>query len=233
MIEDALRYPTTAEDSTETILLGGVFALLSWLVVPMLLVYGYVVLVIRETALAEGGGNDETVGPPETPPSFDEWGELLVDGLKVLVVGLVYAVVPSILFLVGVFALLVPVLATDGSGGAGALFVFGVLALMLVMTLLQLALLYVLPAAVAAMAMTDRLGAAFSFGTVRQIATSEGYLTGWAVALAVQILGNIVAVAAMATFVGIVLLPFISFYVYVAGGYAIGRGVRGVDLNAA
>jgi len=60
--------------------------LISFLITPVFLVYGYY-LVLKVTV----AGFDEL-------PDFDEWGDMLIDGLKVLIVGIVYMLPVIIIF---------------------------------------------------------------------------------------------------------------------------------------
>lgn len=82
-IEAVLRYPTRREDWVKTLLIGGVLTLFSVLVVPAIVVSGYVLAVIRGRTVGE-----------QAPPGFGDWGTLFVDGLKTWVVGVVYAIIP-------------------------------------------------------------------------------------------------------------------------------------------
>ena len=56
-IEDAISYPTRGEDGLERLLIGGVLVPLSMFVLPMFLVYGYLVRCLAAVAVGE-----------ETPP---------------------------------------------------------------------------------------------------------------------------------------------------------------------
>lgn len=222
MFEEAIRYPWNGERRVETIAIGGVLTLLSVLVFPAFLVYGYVVRVVRQVS----------AGETETPPVFDDWEALFVDGLKVFVVTLVYSLVPMAVFALAVFTWFVPVFVTAGEaprtlGVAGVLLGLAVALLALVASL---AMVYVVPAAVAAFARTGRVGAAFSPRELRSVGGSGAYATGWLVAFGVLVLASVVTSAVSATVVGAVLVPFVTFYGTVSAAYAIGDGIS--DLPA-
>ena len=171
-------------------------------------------------------------GETDTPPVFDDWGELLVDGLVVFGISLVYVLVPTVILLVGLFALLVPVGVSAGNG-AGALTAFGLIVTVVVALLSFLTLLaafYLLPAAVAAYARTGRFASAFSPSTLRPVGTDRSYAVAWLVAIVVGFLAQVVGGALAFTLVGVVLVPFVTFYGNVASAYAIGAGVADTSL---
>ncbi|MEN6573026.1 DUF4013 domain-containing protein, partial [Methanobacterium aggregans] len=78
IISDSIKYPSS---NWGKVLILGVICIASILIVPIFLVYGYVFRIIKATL----AGMDEL-------PEFDEIGEMFVDGLKILVVGIVYAI---------------------------------------------------------------------------------------------------------------------------------------------
>jgi len=225
MLEDAIKYPWAGERNVETLAIGGVLSLLGVFFVPILFVYGYLVRVIRQVASGE----------TDVAPAFDEWEELLVDGLVVFGISLVYVLVPTAVLAAGLFVLLVPVGVGVGVGGNGgsAVAVFGVL-VSLVVTLLGvvalLAAFYLVPAAVAAYARTGRFGSAFSASTLRTVGTDGSYAVAWLVALVIGFLAQVVGGALTLTLVGAVLVPFVTFYGNVASAYAIGAGVAETEL---
>ena len=78
IISDSIKYPST---SWGKVLILGIIMIASILIVPIFLVYGYMFRIIKATL----AGLDEL-------PEFDEIGEMFVDGLKVFVVAIVYAI---------------------------------------------------------------------------------------------------------------------------------------------
>jgi len=75
-----------SDDAIRTIAIGGLLSLLAFLVVPVFILAGYFIRVLNRTA-----------GGDEVPPVFDEWGELAVTGLQAVLIGVAYALVPTIL----------------------------------------------------------------------------------------------------------------------------------------
>lgn len=225
MLGDALRFPFAGDDGTKSLLLGGVMLLLGFLVLPALVAQGYFVRVLR----AAVAGDDEA-------PAFDDWVDLLVDGLQLLVIALAYVIVPTMLLMMVATVVLVggAAYAADSPGVAlGTLGVVGGLILAGALLLLLLAA-YLLPAATANFARHDNIAAAFDLGTVVDAAFSTDYLVAavlaFVVGVGVGILSLVLAVLTFGLF--LFLLAFVQFYVQVVVYHLFGRGfARALSLD--
>lgn len=227
MIEDALRYPWSGEQKVETILIGGVLALTSFLIVPALFSYGYLLRVIRRVS----------AGDDATPPSFEDWGELLTDGIVTMVILLAYMLVPSLTMSLVATVTFIPLAALASSAtGAESLIGSVTVVVFLVGTVLSLGLglltAYLLPAAVGAYAATGSIEAAFSPSTLRSLGGDSRFALAWLIAFTAVVLVQVISYAAMVTIVGIVVIPFLGFYGNVAAAYAIGAGIQETGLPA-
>ncbi|ELZ67539.1 DUF4013 domain-containing protein [Haloferax sp. Atlit-10N] len=212
MLSESLNYLRNGEDWVKTVLIGGVLGLLSFLIVPTFLVIGYLLRVVRATMKGD-----------EVPPVFDDWGDMAIDGVKGFAIVFVYALVPAIIAGVFGFAGIVGA-AAGGSDAAGAL--GGIVALVGLLLAFVLGLLaaYLIPAALSNYAETDRMGAAFDFGTLRPILTSGKYATAWLTAFAVLFASSIVVgVLNVIPLLGFVVGAFVTFYAAVAAYYIIGK----------
>jgi hypothetical protein len=134
------------------ILLGVLF---SWLLlIPAILaaalINGYMVEIIRKVVR---GNRDEL-------PEWDNWGDLIVDGLKVIVIQLVYAL-PAIILSV---CLVIPMAAVSDNAEGLSVFLSVVLSCFLILWAIVVSI--ALPAATAVFAATSDLAAAFHFGEV-------------------------------------------------------------------
>lgn len=134
------------------LLLGIVF---SWLLlIPLILAFallgGYGVAVTRQVM----GGNLDKL------PEWDNWGELIADGLKVIVIGIVYAL--PIIVLSICLGIPAGILAEDAQGLSS---LFSVL-LSCLSLLWAIVVSVALPAATAFWVAADDLSAAFRFGEV-------------------------------------------------------------------
>lgn len=220
MFEDALRYPTRGDDALTKVAIGGILGLLGFLIVPVILVFGYLVRVIR----------DVSAGVDDAPPPFDEWEQLFFDGLKATVITLVYTTVPALILAIALApVILVFGISVDGSGGGvpgivSALILLIVFAVGILAFLALLATTYVVPVAVTAFARTGRLGAAFSVRELRRIGWRSEFAIGWLIAAVITVLVGFAEGVLVATILGALLVPFLNFYGNVAGAYAIGAG---------
>jgi hypothetical protein len=208
--EEAINYPRSGEDPLRTVLIGGVLTLLGFLVIPIVLVLGYLMRVIR-TTLADD---------PD-PPAFEGWGELFRDGLYALVVAFVYLLIPAVVFGITVGGIAINAFLTGEVGFgtiAGSLVGFSLTAL------IGLLVWYVVPAALANVAAKDRIGAGFAFGELRSVIFTERYATAWLLALVVFIAGGIVVgILDVIPPLGFVAGGFVFFYVDVVAFRLYGR----------
>ena len=211
MLSDALRYPLEADGWVRTILIGGLLTVLSVLVVPAFLLQGYYVRVLR------GVTNDDPI-----PPVFDEWVDLSVDGLKLIVLNIlvviaVFVVQFGVVALLGTGALAAESAPMTDPGPAGG--VLGVLGMVILLAVIFLVS-YVAPAMIANFAREDSLSAAFDASTVLSGALSREYLIAWVLSVVVGIVLGTVATLLSLLIVGI----FGLFYVQVVTYYLFGRG---------
>ena len=82
VISDSIKYPS--RDWKKVIILGLLFVI-SFLIIPLFLLYGYLFRVIK----ASLAGVEEL-------PDFEEWGEMLIDGIKLFFVYIIY-LLPAII----------------------------------------------------------------------------------------------------------------------------------------
>ena len=211
-IEAVAKYPMESDDWIKTVGIGGVAMIFSFLVVPLLLVAGYLVRAIR--AGMEGA---------EEPPVFDEWGDLLKEGFVASVIGLVYQLVPIIVVSVFVGGSILAI-ATGSDAGAGV----GLLGLMggvFVGWILSLIFGYVGFAGVANYAREGNFGAGFDFGVISDVVTSRAYLVAWVYVIALNIVvGVIVGLLNIVPFLGAIVGLFVGFYALIIAGWLWGNG---------
>lgn len=249
MLADALRYLQHDDDWVRLTIIGGLLTFFGFLLVPLFVVAGYVLRVLRTTMT--GGEVDRAGGEfptderpaderstdglpvdeqaidgrmPSTPgvPGFEDWAALAVDGLKGVLVTVAYLLVPTIVggFTIG-FGVLAAVSDSGAVGVIGTLLALGGVLLTLALTLTAL---YVLPAALATFVETDRMARAFLPARLRPALTNRRYATGWVYALVTVVAANVVInVLVLFAGIGLLLAPFATFYASVMAAYIIGR----------
>ncbi len=160
----AFRFVVDDPDWIKKILLGGLFGLLSCILIGLFFVAGYLVRLVQRTARGEA----------RPLPDWDDLGGIFEDGLKAVALYLLYSVAAAavplalgcVLFLLGGGAS--ALLTGHGSGSdvaAGAMF-FGIIGLYAMIALSVMIVLVFLPAAFVRVALTGRFGAGFE---VREI----------------------------------------------------------------
>ena len=212
MFNESINYLRSSEEWVKTVLIGGVLSLLGFLIVPAILVVGYLMRVLR----ARMHGDEE-------PPVFDEWGDMLREGAYGFAIAIAYGIVPAIIGAV-LIAVGVGGAVAGGDSGASAL-VGGLVALVgaLVLLVLGLAVAYVLPAALANYVDTERFGSAFSVSDLRPVLFSGKYATAWAIGLVVVLVAGFVGgLLNVVPILGAVVAAFLSFYAIVAAYYCVG-----------
>ncbi|ADZ08585.1 hypothetical protein Metbo_0333 [Methanobacterium lacus] len=197
IISDSIKYPSS---SWGKVLILGIITIASILIVPFFLVLGYMFRIIKATL----AGIDEL-------PEFDEIGDMFVDGLKVFVVGFVYAIPVWILSaIVGLVTGGNSAAAVTSLGTGYALaFILGNIVFFIIAVIIGLIELM----AIANMAYNDGdLGTAFRFSEILDIIATIGwgkYIITYIVIVILAAIGVMIGVFTMFIIIGIILLPLI------------------------
>ncbi|ADQ69397.1 hypothetical protein C499_12530 [Halogeometricum borinquense DSM 11551] len=223
MLEEGISYPLDGDNALGRIVIGSLLIFGFILVVPVFLLYGYLVRVLEATAH----------GKPE-PPAFDDWGKMFVDGLKAFGVTLVYGFVP--------FALMGASLGVGLSGGASgsdtaAGLLGGIGALGFGVSFFAMFIIYYLvPAALTNMAVEDSFGAAFDISRLKDVLLSADYFVAWIIPFLLAFVAYVLTgfLVAITIGIGTLLVPTIQFYTNVAVFYMFGRAfgkVTGIETT--
>jgi hypothetical protein len=214
IISDSVKYPSS--DWTKIIILAVI------LLIPIVnfIGLGYVFRIIKATL----AGLDDL-------PDFDEVGDMFIDGLKILVVGIVYAIpVWIIAAIIGVIlSLIFPGSTTTYYTGADATAIIGgMIASYAVLIVVALIVGLVEIIAIANMAYYDgELGAAFRFSDILNYIATIGWGKYIIVYIVIALISAVIAI--LAGFIGLVLLfvgifitmPLAMSYIYMFGSRAI------------
>lgn len=197
IISESVKYPSS--DWKKVIILG-ILVIASVLIVPIFLVYGYVFRIMK----ASIAGLDEL-------PEFDELGEMFVDGLKIFVVALVYAIpiwiISAILGAITGTGMGTPTTSLDPT------MIWGALASSTVFIVVALIIGLVEIMAILNMAYYDgEIGAAFRFNELLDRIAQIGwgkYIVTYIVIAVIAFIGFLIGLITMFVLIGFILLPLI------------------------
>jgi hypothetical protein len=240
-----LAFPFRDEHATNRLLAGVGLLFLSIVVpiVPALIVYGYLLDIMRQAV----------DGQPATLPEWTDWGKLLLDGLKALVVGFVYMLPALFVLSVGTglycgTSFLTVIISQNGGpapaaeGAFSALFLIVILVFFMsisVGAVLSLLGALPLPAAEAGLSSDDKLVSAFALGRLLQVVRANigGYIVAWVVLAglwAFMYWGLMIAyyTLVLACLVPLLLLP-LTYYTLLVAAVLFGQAYRDGVQNLA
>jgi hypothetical protein len=207
MLGDALSYPSNSDDWLKTMLIGGVLIVTSFLIIPAFLLQGYFVRVLRSAARGE-----------DTPPSFDDWEKMLVEGLKMTVIGVAYAF----------FATILPVIVVAVGGLISDILglILGLLAIVFIF-----AVSYLIPAAQTNFALTGKFGAAFEVKQVTDAAFTSQYFVAVLLSVVVGVILGFISALLSLLVIGLFFLVYTQMVVYYLYGRGCGPNLRSPQVR--
>ena len=224
VVSDSLKYPSS--NWSKVVILGVLF-LISILIIPLFLALGYMFRVVKATL----AGVDEL-------PAFEDWGEMLVEGIKLFLVYLIYSL-PAII--IGIFSFISLwssissiTYITQSSGGTltPEMFfsIFGGTALvgLIFAGLYSLVIYPIMAVAIGNMAYYNgELGAAFRFGEILSTISEIGWvdLIIWYIVVIVVggviiFVGSIIGIIPILGWIAILLIVYPYFYLFYARAIA-------------
>ena len=209
----ALGFPFEDKDWIVKILIGGILLLIP---IVNFIVFGYTFKVLQKAARE---------GVYEFP-AWGDWGSLFGQGFFVFLVGLIYFLVPGILYAIGGVFLGGSILAGAGhSYGALPLIGMGILFLALG-GVIGLVISLIVPMAMTVYAATGEFGQVFNFGGIfSRISSNAG---NYVVAILIYIgLGIVLGIVSKIPLLGLIIDIFAGFYVAVVMSYLFGSVYRG------
>jgi hypothetical protein len=210
IISDSIKYPSS---NWGKVLILGVIMIASILIVPIFLVYGYVFRIIKATL----AGLDEL-------PEFDEIGEMFVDGLKIFVVAIVYAI--PVWIIAWIFGAIMGGTMTATTTTLDPTMIWALFLGNIIFVIVAVIIGLIEVMAIANMAYYDGdLGAAFRFSEILDYISRIGwgkYIATYIVIAIVAFIGFLIGMLTMFILIGIILLPLvIAPYITMFGSRAI------------
>ena len=224
VISDSLRYPTS--DWTKVVILGVLF-LISIFIIPIFLALGYMFRVIKASL----------VGVEELP-AFEEWGEMLVEGIKLFLVYIIYSLPAIIIGIISFISLwsslmsLTHITQVNGTTVTPDMFftLFGGTALigLIIAGLYTLVIYPIMAVAIGNMAYYNgELGAALRFSEILSIISQIGwvdliiwYIVVIMVGIAIGIIGSIIAIIPILGWIILIFIVYPYFYLFYARAIA-------------
>lgn len=224
MLEESLSYPAWGDRTVGRLVIGSSLWLVSFLLLPLLLLFGYSMAAIRQS----GTGDD-------LAPQWSDWGTITVDGLRGIVVALVYVLVPNIVggLVLALFFFLVVGGGVAGGQEGGVLAGMGLLTLLFgsfVVLLVELIVVLLLPAALANAAVENSIGAGFDTVAIPKLVLNAGYLTAL---LQLLFIGLATLVLVTLLSVTVVLPAVVLFWGGLASARVLGLAYRGAMETSA
>lgn len=201
---------------TKTLVLGSLFHILFFLIIPILLVFGYEVKVMRNASRGE-----------DKMPTFSGWFELILMGIiSSILAPIVYLLLPFLLL----FGMMYGVYLVAFTGSFIAIMA-SLSFVLIVMIGLFLVLSYALPIGVAAYAHTGRISAMFEPDMILPvIKTMDYFLAYLVISMLVPIVTGLLITLLSITIVGIILIPTILFveivYIFRLIGLVYGKHIN-------
>ncbi len=220
-INKALTYVMDDDRWITKLLIAIVMIFLSFFIVPIFFLYGYLVQIIRNV-----------MDGVENPlPEWDNWGGLFKDGLSLFVAGIVYTL-PIWILMFCSFLFFIPAMGSSGDA-AEVLAGVGVFAMFIMMCLVfifAIALMLIGPAIAIQYARTDSLSACFQFGEVIGIARDNigdiviALVVVFAVGFVLSLVGIIPILGMLVILAGNAYILFVTGHMYGQIGAKAGGG---------
>ena len=192
-IGELLKRPISDKQWSAKIAIGGVVS-----IVPILqfCAFGYIVNLIRQTLRKE-----EVI-----LPEWTNWGKLFTDGIIYFVIGLIYMIIPGLIFGIGMAL---------GGMNLGILSMLFRAIVIFLSSIVGLAATFILPMAICHYVATEDLKSAFSWKEIQERikATAKEYGTAYLITIGFYIAAYGCCMLLTFIFIGPIIAPFLAFYI--------------------
>lgn len=206
-ITEALTAPIGADRWLTRVAIGGVLTLGSVFIVPLFVLAGYMIRVVR------AGSSGSAPLPPFTNPVG-----LILDGIRWAVISAIFIAIPTV---VGAIGTVVAARAfVELSIEMATLVLIGVILLTTVTFFIAI---YLLPIAIINLSRSGTLAGAFDRPRTKDIAMCREFPPVWAAWFGLLVIGGVVSGMLSVLVVGI----FVYFYIMTASHYLLGNRTTG------
>ena len=199
-INTAITYVFKDERWIVKTLIGAGLLLISFLIIPIFFVNGYLVQIVRNVM----------DGQAEPLPEWDNWGDMFKDGLNLIAAELVYTL-PIWLLMCCASAFFLPAALSEGDAASMLAAIGGVSAMIMMCLVLLFAIVYAL------------IGPALTIQYAREGTLSACWRFSEVIGFARENIGDIIIALIVIIGLGLVLgliaaVPFIGWIISIAGG---------------
>jgi hypothetical protein len=222
---ERITFPFREEKWLGNMAIGALFGLIGLIFFPAYILFaGQMARLMKQTIRGE----------EPTLTKWDDFGEIIIEGLKLVVVGFVYYLPLMLLMCVmyGLFFALIPVFALIGESDAAAagsfIVIFGVYGLsfllMGVMLLLTFVLSYLMMVGITRMVANDSLSSAFEFREVWELTKAgfKNFIIAFLVGYALYMGAGMIVMITFYTVILACLFPFLIGAAYYFGALQFG-----------
>lgn len=199
--EEALTYGTK---NLGSVFIGGILMVVSFLLIPLFLVQGYLLRIAENTMKKD-----------DSMPNWENFGDMMVKGLIVFLIGLAYFIIPVIVFFILGGISLISLMTKNPAGIISA--IGGLLFALLIAGILFLILGFMYIFGILRYVETGNLASAFGFGEIlNRISKKFGeFIVAYIIMLGICIITLVFLGLMSAILIGIVLFPFAIFYIMI------------------
>ncbi len=217
-LQESCTFPMESDSWIKTIAIGTILTIFGFLIVPIILVYGYIVRVIRHSL--QGSSK---------PPEFGDWGELFIEGIQAWVIGIIYMIIPFLVAGITIGGSIMAIATGSQSGATAGL--AGVTGGLIITFILMLVFGYLATVGIVNFANERRFSAGFDFGVIKNVALNGNYVIAWISSVIVFFVASIIGgILSIIPLLGFIIASVIFFYAYIvaanlwAGGFSTARG---------
>ncbi|WP_459201570.1 DUF4013 domain-containing protein [Methanococcus sp. CF] len=205
--ERALKFPMDDPDWIKKVIIGAIFSIIP---IVSFISIGYVMELLKNI-----------IDSKEELPEWSGFGGKFIKGLIAAIISFIYMLVPMIIMAIFGFSSVMTMANGSDAAVAGGLVGFGIT--MLVVLLIMLIIGFIIPMAYANYVAYGEFGAAFRFSEIFEKikANFSDYIILYLIVIVTSAIVGFVA--SIIPILGLIIALFLSFYLYLAYAYILGK----------